>query len=220
MWLLLNFNGGHGSDALHWPRALEESLEQYVEGGGGLVIFHAANNSFPRWEAYQRMIGLGWRDKDFGPGMIVDEQENVVVIPAGEGRGPGHGPDHDFVMTTRIADHPITQGMPKRWMHPMEQLTHGQHGPAENMTVLTYAHSKDTGENEVMDWVIPYGEGRIYVTMLGHLWKEETNLNLRCIGFQTMLIRGVEWAATEEATYPIPENFPTETKIELSEELE
>jgi len=26
--------------------------------------------------------------------------------------------------------------------------------------------------NEVMDWVIPYGKGRVYVTMLGHLWKQ------------------------------------------------
>jgi hypothetical protein len=22
-----------------------------------------------------------------------------------------------------------------------------------------------------MDWVIPYGKGRVYTTMLGHLWK-------------------------------------------------
>jgi len=218
--VLLNFNGGHQPDALHWPRELELSLERYLERGGGLVVFHAANNSFPKWEAYQRMIGLGWRNKDFGPGMIVDDQENVVIIPAGEGHDPGHGFDHDFVVTTLATDHPITRGMPKRWLHPMEQLTHGQHGPAENMTVLTYAHSNDTGDNEVMDWVIPYGEGRVYVTMLGHLWKDETDVNLRCIGFQTMLIRGVEWAATGEVDYPVPENFPSETRIELSEALD
>ena len=32
-------------------------------------------------------------------------------------------------------------------------------------------YSKDSKENEVMDWVIPHGKGRVYVTMLGHLWK-------------------------------------------------
>jgi type 1 glutamine amidotransferase len=218
--LLLNFNGGHLPDALHWPHALQASLEQYVEKGGGLVILHAANNSFPNWEAYQHMIGLGWRDKDFGPGLIVDPEEKVLVVPVGEGRDPGHGPDHDFVITTLATDHPITRGMPKRWLHPAEQLTHGQHGPAGDMTVLTYAYSKDTHENEVMDWVIPYGEGRVYVTMLGHLWKDETDVNLRCVGFQTMLIRGVEWAATGQAHYPIPDNFPTATRTELGDALE
>jgi type 1 glutamine amidotransferase len=218
--LLLNFNGGHLPDALHWPPALQASLEQYVEKGGGLAILHAANNAFPNWEAYQHMIGLGWRDKDFGPGLIVDAEETVLVVPVSEGRDPGHGPDHDFVMTTLATDHPITRGMPKRWLHPAEQLTHGQHGPAGGMTVLTYAYSKDTHENEVMDWVIPYGEGRVYVTMLGHLWKDETDINLRCVGFQTMLIRGVEWAATGEVHYPIPDNFPTATKIELGDPLD
>ena len=26
-----------------------------------------------------------------------------------------------------------------------------------------------------MDWVIPYGKGRVYTTMLGHLWKDGPN---------------------------------------------
>ena len=86
--------------------------------------------------------------------------------------------------------------MPRNWLHPHEQLTHGQHGPAENMTVLTYAYSKDTKRREVMDWVIPYGKGRVYTTMLGHLWKDGPDTAMRCVGFQTVFIRGVEWAAT------------------------
>jgi len=116
------------------------------------------------------------------------------------------------------ADHPITKGLPKKWMHPHEQLSHGQHGPAKNITVLSYAHSKDTGDNEVMDWVIPYGRGRVYVTMLGHLWKNKPNMAMRCIGFQTMLIRGCEWAATGKVSYPVPEDFPTATEMRLRAE--
>jgi len=38
--------------------------------------------------------------------------------------------------------------------------------------------------------------GRIYTTMLGHTWRGEDNPNLRCVGFQTLFARGVEWAAT------------------------
>ena len=65
--VIQNFNGGPSQ---HWPRHVEESLEQYVEAGGGLVIYHAANNAFPKWPAYNEMIGLGWRSKEFGPTLI------------------------------------------------------------------------------------------------------------------------------------------------------
>lgn len=213
--VLSNFNGSHKPTSLHWPTRLEKALEEYVSEGGGLVIYHSANNSFPDWPAYNEMIGLGWRKRDFGPSLIVGGDERVVVIPTGEGRNPGHGPEHDFQVTVLNTEHPITKGMPKKWMHPNEQLTHGQHGPAKNMTVLTYAHSKDTGDNEVMDWVIPYGKGRVYVTMLGHLWKGKPDTAMRCIGFQTMLIRGCEWAATGSVTYPIPQDFPTAREMRM-----
>ena len=214
--VLSNFNGGDTARGTHWPRDVEKALEDYVANGGGLVIYHAANNSFPNWPAYNEMIGLGWRNKNFGPSLIVSAEEEVVEIPKGEGRNPGHGPEHDFQVTVLDTDHPITKGIPKKWMHPHEQLTHGQHGPAKNMTVLTYAWSKDVKENEPMDWVVPYGRGRVYTTMLGHLWKNGPDTAMRCVGFQTLLIRGCQWAATGTVTYPVPKDFPTATEIKLA----
>jgi hypothetical protein len=213
--VLSNFNGGHRSSSLHWPLEVEKALEAYVSGGGGLVIYHSANNSFPNWPAYNEMIGLGWRNKDFGPGLIVSPAEKIVVVPRGEGRNPGHGPEHDFQVTVLDTNHPITKGLPKKWMHPQEQLTHGQHGPAKTLSVLTYAYSRDTGDNEVMDWVTSYGKGRVYVTMLGHLWRRKPDTAMRCIGFQTLLIRGCEWAATGKVTCPVSEDFPTATELKL-----
>lgn len=213
--VLSNFNGGHQTTSLHWPREVETALEDYVRDGGGLVVYHSANNSFPNWAAYNEMMGLGWRSKDFGPSLIVGPDEKLIEIPAGQGRNPGHGPEHDFLVTVLNTGHPITKGLPKKWLHPHEQLTHGQHGPAKNLTVLSYAFSKDTGDNEVMDWVIPYGKGRVYVTMLGHLWKDKPDTAMRCIGFQTVLIRGCEWAATGNVSYPVPDDFPTATEMKL-----
>ena len=213
-----NFNGGYSTNTgVHWPRELELSFEDYVTNGGGLVNIHAANNSFPHWPAYNEMIGLGWRDKSYGPSLIIDTNGAVVEIPAGQGRAPGHGKEHDFQITVLDPDHPTTRGMPLKWMHPLEQLTHGQHGPAKNMRILTYAWSKDIDENEPMDWVIPYGKGRVYTTMLGHLWKNGPDTTMRCVGFQTLLIRGVGWAATGRVTYPIPKDFPTATEIRTRE---
>lgn len=202
--VLLNWNGGHLADGLRWPPEVESALVEYVKSGGGLVAFHAANNAFLGWREYNEMIGLGWRAKEFGPGLIVDGAGKVVRVPAGQGRGPGHGPRHDFELKVLTADHPITRGMPKQWLQPSEQLTHGQHGPAEGLTILTYAWSKDVDENEPLDWVRNYGRGRVYTTMLGHTWANEPNPNFACKEFRALIARGVEWAGTGRVTIAAP----------------
>jgi type 1 glutamine amidotransferase len=217
--VLSNFNGGHTASGIRWPKPVERALEEYVRGGGGLVVFHSANNSFPDWRAYNEMIGLGWRNKDFGPTLVVDEKENVVRIAKGLGSSSGHGPDHDFQVTVLDSGHPITKGIPKRWMHPREQLSHGQRGPAKNLTVLSYAWSKDSKANEPIDWVVRFGKGRVYTTTLGHLGKGGSDVNLRSIGLQTMLIRGTQWAAGGEATYPLPDDFPGENTFSIGKEF-
>jgi type 1 glutamine amidotransferase len=216
-----NFNGGHLKDGIRWPAPVEQLLTAYLDNGGGLVLFHAANNAFLEWADYNEMIGLGWRDKSFGPGLVIDQNEHVEVVPAGEGLQPGHGPRHDFTMTMLDPRHAITAGMAKYWLHPSEQLTHGQHGCLnprhgdleKELHVITCAWSKDSGRNEPMDWLRSWGRGRIYTTMLGHTWVGEDNPNLRCVGFQTLFARGVEWAATGDVSVPVPPDFPTSDSI-------
>lgn len=198
-----NFNGGESADGVRWPREVEQALESYVRGGGGLVIFHAAANAFLNWPAYNQMIGLGWRAPSFGPGLAVGPGGKVFVIPKGAGLAPGHGPRHDFEVFVREPEHPITRGLPPHWLQPSEQLRHGQHGPAEGITILTYAFSEISQQGEPMDWVHEYGKGRVYVTALGHTWKNEANPNLDNLNFQALLARGVEWAATGKVTLPV-----------------
>jgi type 1 glutamine amidotransferase len=195
-----NFNGGHTDTGTRWPRDVEQALEAYVRGGGGLVVFHAANNAFLNWPEFNEMIGLGWREKTFGEGLAVGPGGAVVRVPKGEGLNPGHGPRHDFEVFVHDAAHPITRGLPAHWTHPSEQLTHGQHGPAHGLNILTYAFSEISHQGEPMDWVRQYGRGRIYTTMLGHTWKDELNPNLDDVSFQTLLARGTEWAASGEVT--------------------
>ena len=54
-----------------------------------------------------------------------------------------------------------------------DELYHGQRGPAEHMHILATAYSDKakggTGTNEPMVWVIPYGKGRVFTTVLGHV---------------------------------------------------
>jgi len=196
-----NFNGGHLETGTRWPAEAERALEAYVRGGGGLVVFHAANNAFLQWPEYNQMIGLGWRQPSFGEGLAIDNG-HIRRIPKGEGLPPGHGPRHDFDLFVLDRNHPITQGLPAHWSHPSEQLTHGQHGPAEGLTVLTYAFSEVSHQGEPMDWVRDYGKGRVYTTMLGHTWKDELDPNLDDLNFQALLARGTEWAATGKVTLP------------------
>jgi len=197
-----NFNGGHTAAGIRWPVENERALEAYVRGGGGLVIFHAANNAFLNWPEYNSMIGLGWRDPSFGKGLAITPIGQIVMIPQGQGLPPGHGPRHDFEIFVLDKRHPITRGLPSHWLHPSEQLTHGQHGPAEGLTILTYAVSEISHQGEPMDWVRHYGKGKVYVTMLGHTWKDEPNPNLDDVNFRKLFAQGVEWAARRRQQIP------------------
>lgn len=210
-----NFNGGDSAKGVQWPAEVEAAMESFVRGGGGLVIYHAANNAFLPWKAYNEMIGLGWRQPSFGPSIRIADDDSVVVIPQGTGNPPNHPKMFDFQIHVRNTHHPITLGMPPVWMHPYEQLTHGQHGPAEDLTILTYAHSPVTNQNEPMDWVRDYAHGRVYTTMLGHTWAGDPCPNLDCVGFHTLLARGVQWAATGHVSIPIPSDFPGANTVSL-----
>ena len=55
--------------------------------------------------------------------------------------------------------------------------------------------------------VIDYGKGRVFHTTMGHDVK-----SIACVGFQTTLQRGAEWAATGKVTLPVPKAFPTPDK--------
>ena len=46
-------------DSPEWPSQLMTSFEEYMKDGGGLVVVHAADNAFPKWPAYNLMIGIG-----------------------------------------------------------------------------------------------------------------------------------------------------------------
>ncbi len=198
-----------------WPTQVKNDLENYVRSGGGLFILHSANNAFPDWKEYNLMIGLGWRSKEEGVALQVNDNGEIIKIPAGEGESTYHGDRKDEVIHI-LNEHPINKGFPKEWKTPDMELYKFARGPAKNLTVLSYAKDEDTNINWPVEWVVDYGKGRVYNSSMGHLWKGDTYpVGYRCVGFQTILIRAVEWLATGKTTYKIPENFPTKNKTEL-----
>jgi hypothetical protein len=209
-----NYNGGN------WSDRVRANFESYIEGGGSALMIHAANNPFQGWEAYEQMVGLLWRRPDTGYRLFMGEDGNLVRMSPGEDRGAGHGVLHDWQIRVRDPEHPIMKGMPEVWMHPHDELYHGQRGPAENMHVLATAYSdttyRGTGLNELMVWWIPYGEGKVLTFLPGHHWRDqEDDRAFRDVGFRIMLNRSLEWLATGKVTLPIPDDFPTADSISL-----
>lgn len=200
---------------IRWPKEVEKNLEEYVQSGGGLYILHSANNAFPKWDEYNLMIGLGWRSIDEGIALQVKDNGEIVKIPANEEKSTYHGPRSDEIIYT-LNDHPINKDFPKAWKTPDMELYKYARGPAVNLTILSYAKDENTNINWPVEWVVAYGNGRVYNSSMGHLWKGDTYpVGFRCVGFQTVLIRATEWLATGKTSYKIPDNFPTQHKIEL-----
>lgn len=140
----------------------------------------------------------------------------ITRIPSGEGKNTYHGKRTDLVINI-LNDHPINHGFPRQWKTTDMELYQYARGPAENITVLSYARDSASHINWPFEWVIKYGKGRVYNSSMGHLWKGDTYPDsYRCVGFQTSLIRAIEWLATGKVTYPVPVNFPTKTSISLS----
>ncbi len=199
-----NYNG----DA--WPRDTQTEFQAFVHGGGGFVVVHAANNAFGDWPEYNEMIGLGgWdgRKKAAGP-YLYFKKDQLVVDTETPGGGGGHGTQHEFLVKTRDAQHPIMRGLPNTWLHTKDELYERLRGPAKNINILATAYAspdeRGSGRDEPMLMTLSYGQGRIFHTTLGH-----ADYSMQCVGFITTLLRGTEWAATGEVTIGVPEDFPT-----------
>ena len=201
-----NYNGED------WPKPVQTAFEKYMKKGGRFIVVHAANNSFPNWLEYNKMIGLGgWggRTEKHGPYVYYDES-NKLVRNTNPGRGGSHGPQHEFIIQIRKA-HPITAGMPAKWKHAKDELYDSLRGPGTNMEVLATAWSPKSKRHEPMMMVLEYGKGKIFHTPMGH----ENGQSLQCVGFITTLNRACEWLATGKVTTKIPGNFPTEDKVSV-----
>lgn len=204
---------------VRWSDKTRKHLEKFVSGGGGLYIFHSANNSFADWPEYNRMIGMGWRDKNFGKAITINDDQSMKIIEPGQGENTSHGNRID-ALTTRIGDHPIQKDLPRSWVYAdIEVYTHAR-GPLENVTVLSYAKDEKYGLNFPVEWVIKYGKGNVYNSSLGHFWSDQENPpGMRCAAFQTEMYRAIQWLAKRKVDTSVPDDFPGTETVSLRNNL-
>ncbi|MEI7729613.1 MAG: HEAT repeat domain-containing protein [Verrucomicrobiota bacterium] len=170
--LLSNWNAFGTGQKTDWPPKMREDLLNFVRRGGGFLVVHAGGSSYEEWTEFQTLIGGTW------------------------GKGTGHGPQHEFEVKFTDSEHPITRGLQP--FRTTDELWH-RIATQPNKHVLATAFSaldkKGSGADEIMAMVMDFGQGRCFNLVLGH------NVTaMEAPGFQALLQRGTEWAATGKVT--------------------
>jgi type 1 glutamine amidotransferase len=209
--VLSNFNDG---GKCTWAESTRTSLLDFIRAGGGFVVIHAADNSSTDWTEYNRLIGVGgWGGRTPRHGFHMRRTEGVwKKDPAPDGASGSHGPQLEFLVEADAPEHPILAGMPAKWRHGQDELYDSLRGPCEELTVLASAHCPRTNRQEPVLMEIGYGKGRVIHNTMGHVGGDSS---VHCVGFQAVLARSAEFAATGEVTLPVPQGFPTPDKASL-----
>ena len=167
--LLSNWNTYGKPTVTNWPPAMREALLDFVRGGKGFVSIHAGSSAFYDWSEYQQIVGGTWKTGQ-----------------------TGHGPAHEFTVKIVNENHPITLGLTN--FVTTDELWH-RTAIQTNVQILATAYSapqwEGTGKDEPVAFVTQFGKGRGFNLLLGH--NPEA---MGTAGFQQLLRRGTEWAAT------------------------
>ncbi|MBL9078713.1 MAG: DUF1080 domain-containing protein [Planctomycetes bacterium] len=192
---VLDYNGPR------WGDAAEAAFVRAVDAGAGVSVLHAANNAFPGWADYERMVGLLWRD------------------------GSGHGTYHPFDVVVVDHHHAITAGMADLRLHADELYHRLVPAPGADHRVLLSAFSDPrtggTGRHEPMALAGTFGRGRVFHTPLGHVWTgvPATRATWLDPQLRRLVARGSEWAATGAVTLA-PEPLNLLSPLERAEGFE
>ncbi len=178
--IVSNWSGFPDMNGRQWGERAEKAFLDFVGGGKGFVLFHAASATFHTWPEYQKLAGATW------------------------GAATGHGTFHAFKVTVTDTAHPVTRGMKDFYI--TDELWHRMQAHADRHVLCTAASAKAEGGSGLDEPVVlttQLGKGRGLNVVLGHDTKTMEN-----VAWQTLMLRGTEWAATGEVTIPIPAAWP------------
>ena len=170
-----------------WGERANTALEAFVRSGKGLVLYHLALGAFDGWIEYEKMSGGSWRPNN-----------------------GHHSARHDFTVDIKDTEHPITSGLKPFAMQRDELYANLRWQPEGSFHVLATAYDDHSlyggkarqpipgaGLHQPILWTTQYGQGRVFVTTLGHGPDE-----VKQAPFAQTFARGAEWAAKGQVTLP------------------
>jgi type 1 glutamine amidotransferase len=142
-----------------------DRLEKFVADGGGLVLTHFACGAFQEFkDDFTRLAGRAWNPKL-----------------------RGHDPYGEFTVEIADPDHPVTKGLkPFRITDELYTCLDGQ----TPIHVVATATSKVDQKVYPMAFVLEFGRGRVFHTVLGHNAQAFANA-----GAAELIRRGTAWTA-------------------------
>ncbi|MCX5758382.1 MAG: ThuA domain-containing protein, partial [Candidatus Hydrogenedentes bacterium] len=170
--------------AREWPEATEKAFLDFMNKGGGFVVFHASACTFQEWPAFQQIIGLTWEEKK-----------------------TSHARYGTFKVAVRDATHPIACGLSDFYItDELYQNMVAKTDKPFNVIFDAFSAKAAGGTDKVEPMLIamPCGNGRSVNLMLGH-----DAAAMRSVAFRTLMLRSAEWAATGRATIPLPADWPS-----------
>jgi len=168
---------------ISWGAETEKAMLEFVLSGKGFVLFHSASASFYDWPQYHKLIGGAYK-------------EGIS----------GHTTYHTFKVIVTEDSHPVTRGMKDFWItDELYQTMVIQPGADVLCKAFASEDEKGTGKMEPVVICTEFGRGRGFHFVLGH-----DVTAMRNVGWQTVMLRGTEWAATSRVTIGMADHWPSE----------
>ena len=143
----------------------QSALTQFIGKGGGFICIHISTCRPDDWHEYQDVTGGGW--------------------VTGTSTHPPYG---QFTVNVNKPSHPCAQGV-------TDFITND-----ELYTQIAWKDGNDVfmtaeleGETHPMAWTRNYGNGRVFVCLLGH-----NGLSFQTPEFQKLILNGVMWSTSRD----------------------
>lgn len=150
-----------------WSEAVRAAFLAHIRAGHGFVAVHAGSSVFMDWPDFQQLAGGTW------------------------GKGTSHGAVHSNTVTIVDTNHPVTRGLSA--FSTTDEFWQGvplAAGAKVLAEVVPLTEHRGSGKPEPMAIVTESGRARGFFLVLGHDVRAMKNE-----GFQTLLRRGIAWAA-------------------------